>query len=170
MKTDKPHFRSWYCSRIFWSGCIATFIIIWSWSDSFQHVRSFHTPDRLEQGSSNISYYSFHSRVGMLGITYETIDYSQRKNSSLPSRGFSSQSIPLDSPGWANLRSKNTSFFQLPIAIYSKTDIEIKTDYYYIAHWFLLIICWAILTILYFYRRSRIRHLHQQSNQHDETQ
>jgi hypothetical protein len=165
MQTDKPHMKPWYRSRIFWLGCLGTLIIIWLWVDSFQYIRSAHTPDRIEQGSSNISYFSFHSRVGISGITHETIDYSQRKNTSIPERGFTHQSIPIDSPGWANLRSKNPSIFQIPIAFYSTTNVEIKTNYFYIAHWCILILYWAVLAVLYLYfsRRSRIRHLHQQS-------
>ena len=157
MKSNLNHIRPWYCNYLFWLGVVGFIIIMWSWMDSFQYVRSLHTPDRVEGSTSIASYYSFHSRVGILGVTYESIDYSKRKITTVPNRGYSSQSIPLSSDGWADLRSKNTGPFQLPFAFYHKTDVEIETDYFYIAHWFLLLIyClawWAICS----YQRSRRR-------------
>lgn len=149
--------RPFYRSRIFWCGLVGCLLICWSWRDSFQFVRALHTPDRVQEGTSIASYFSFHSRVGILGLSHEITDYAQRKNPTVPERGFSLQSTPLSSLGWTNLREKNPGPFRAPFAFIDKTDREIQTSYFYLAHWTLLLVYFCVWGGAYFLRRSRLR-------------
>ena len=150
--------RPWYCSRIVWLGVPGFLFIIWSWVDSFHYIRALHTPDRVDPQTSIVRYTSFHSRVGVLGITNERIDYAQRPGGSLPNRGFSVDSTSINQRGWENLRAKNASPFQAPFATYHRTDKEIETRYFYIGHWFLLVVYTGAWGGLYSWRCSRLRH------------
>ena len=156
-RNEHPQIRPWYRSRIFWFGALGFLVISWSWRDSFEYVRSIHTPDRVEPGTSIVGYYSFHTRVGIVGVTHESADYSIRRNSALPNRGFTTDSSQLSGLGWENLRKNNPSPFQLPILTYHETDKEIRTSYFYMAHWFLLLVYCGGCAVLYAFRNSRIR-------------
>lgn len=156
-ENPSPTIRPWYRSLIFWLGAVGFAVVIWSWWDSFHFIRALHTPDRVEKGSKIVSYYSLHNRVGIIGVTHESIDYAQRRNGTLPDRGFSIQASPLSASGWANLRAKNSNPFQAPIAIYRKTDREIQTSYFYLAHWSFLIVYSIAWRSLYSLRTSKLR-------------
>ena len=158
-KNIKRLIRPWYRSRIFWFGLTGVVVIFWSWADSFRFIRSAHTPDRVKRGTSVVSYLSFYSRVGILGVSYESIDYAQRSFASLPSRGFSAHAMPLSNPGWANLRKKNSSIFQNPIAFFEKVDKEIRTKYFYVAHWSLLLVYSFVWAGFYFLRIHCLRRI-----------
>ena len=159
MKTsiNSSSIRPFYRSRIFWCGLVGCLLICWSWRDSFQFVRGFHTPDRVEEGTSVASYFTFHSRVGIIGLSYESIDYAQRRDPTVPQRGFSLQSTPLGSRGWANLREKNPGPFRAPFAFFEKTDREIQTSYFYVAHWTLLLVCFGVFWGAYSLRYATLR-------------
>lgn len=140
MTSTIPSVRPFYRSRLFWGGLLGCLLICWSWQDSFRFVRSLHTPDRVEEGTSVAGYFSFYSRVGILGVSYERTDYAQRQNPTLPDQGFTAQSTSLSLSGWKNLREKNRGAFRFPFAFFKKTDREIETSYFYVAHWSLLLV------------------------------
>ena len=149
--------RPFYRSRIFLCGLVGCLLICWSWRDSFQFVRALHSPDRVEEGSSVASYFTLHSRVGILGLSHESIDYAQRRDPTIPQRGFSLQSTPLSCRGWANLREKNPGAFRAPFAFFDRTDREIQTSYFYVAHWVILLVYAGVVFWAYLLRRSSLR-------------
>jgi hypothetical protein len=147
----------WYRSLIFWFGAFGVLVILWLWWDSFQFVRSLHTPDRVEPGTSIVSYFSFHSRVGVIGVSHQSIDYSQRSSTKVPDSGFTADSTPLSNPGWTKLREANPSAFPDPLAGFHTTDKEIRTSYFFVAHWFILLVYLGVWSGIFIYRRARLR-------------
>ncbi len=156
-KKEQHLIRPWYRSLIFWLGAPGFLFINWSWWDSFEYARVLHTPDRVDPGTAIVRYYSLHSRVGIMGVSHESIDYAKRKNTKLPNRGFSIQSSLLSEGGWENLRENNPNPFQSPINAFHKIDSDGRTSYCYVAHWFALLVYSGIWGGIYCWRLSRLR-------------